>query len=150
MRKASEPPSQTPKHFRPDSILTLSIVRLSQVMQMKRISVAVVVACAALLLPRIAFAHAHLFSSTPAAGATVHGPDVAIELRFNSRVDGHHSVLTLVMADGHTAAVSLDNQSTASNLNAHAALKSGNYTLRWQALSTDGHITRGEIPFTVR
>jgi len=57
-------------------------------MQMKRISVAVLVGCAAMLLPRIAFAHAHLLSSTPAASATVHGPDVAIELRFNSRVDG--------------------------------------------------------------
>jgi copper resistance protein C len=119
-------------------------------MQMKGISVAVLVACATLFLPRIAFAHAHLLSSTPAASATVHGPDVVIELRFNSRVDGHHSVLTLVMADGHTAAVPLDKQNAENNLNAHAALKPGNYTLRWQALSTDGHITRGEIPFTVR
>ena len=118
-------------------------------MQMKRISVALLVICA-VLLPHIAFAHAHLLSSTPAANATVHGPDVAIELRFNSRVDGHHSVLTLVTADGHTAAVALDKQSADNNLNAHAALKPGSYTLRWQALSTDGHITRGEIPFAVR
>jgi copper resistance protein C len=142
--------SQTAKRYSWGSILTLSIMRFSQVMQMKRISVAALVACAALLLPRIALAHAHLLSSAPAASATVHGPDVAIELRFNSRVDGRHSVLTLVMADGRTAAVFLDNQSAENNLKAHAALKPGNYTLRWQALSTDGHITRGEIPFTVR
>jgi len=51
-----------------------------------------------------------------------------------------------VTADGHTAAVFLDNQSAENNLKAHAALKPGSYTLRWQALSTDGHITRGENP----
>jgi hypothetical protein len=119
-------------------------------MPIKRFSVAALIACAALLLPSIAFAHAHLLTSTPAANATVHGPDVAFELRFNSRVDGRHSVLTLVMPDGRTEAVALGNQSGESNLNGHATLKPGSYTLRWQALSTDGHITRGEIPFTVR
>jgi methionine-rich copper-binding protein CopC len=101
------------------------------------------------MLPTAAFAHAHLVSSTPAANATIHGPAVALELRFNSRVDGQRSVLTLVMADGHTQAVAMDKQSGAANLNAHLTLKPGSYTLRWQALSTDGHITRGEIPFSV-
>jgi len=28
-------------------------------------------------------------------------------------------------------------------------LAPGKYTLRWQALAVDGHITRGEVPFTV-
>ena len=105
--------------------------------------------CALLLLPTAAFAHAHLVSSTPAAKATVHGPAVAFELRFNSRVDGRRSVLTLVMADGHAQTLTMDKQSGEANLNAHATLTPGNYTLRWQALSTDGHITRGEIPFSV-
>jgi copper resistance protein C len=116
---------------------------------MKRFSVAFLVACSALLLPRIGLAHAHLLSSTPAASATVHGPDVAIELRFNSRVDGHHSVLSLVASSG-SVTLNIDNQTADNNLDAHARLTPGSYTLRWQALSTDGHITRGEIPFTVR
>jgi methionine-rich copper-binding protein CopC len=102
------------------------------------------------MLPSAAFAHAHLLSSTPAANATVHGGDVAFELRFNSRVDGHRSVLTLVTGDGHAQALTMGNQSAETNLNAHATLTPGSYTLRWQALSTDGHITRGEIPFSVR
>jgi copper resistance protein C len=118
-------------------------------MPKKRISIAILFAFVALLVPRIALAHAHLLSSTPEANATVHGPGVAIELRFNSRVDGHHSVLSLLTRDGGVA-LSIDNQSAENNLNAHATLKPGSYTLRWQALSTDGHITRGEIPFTVR
>lgn len=103
-----------------------------------------------LLVPRGALAHAHLVSSTPAANATVQGPEVAIELRYNSRVDGHHSVLVLVRPDSRTETLALDPQSAATNLNAHARLRSGHYTIRWQALSPDGHLTRGEISFTVR
>jgi methionine-rich copper-binding protein CopC len=125
-------------------------VRFFEAMPMRRLLVSVLTVCALSLLPRVALAHAHLLSSTPAANVTVHGPAVSIELRFNSRVDGHHSVLTLVGSDGHTEALAIDNQSGESNLNAHTTLKPGNYTLKWQALSTDGHITRGEIPFSVR
>jgi methionine-rich copper-binding protein CopC len=29
-------------------------------------------------------------------------------------------------------------------------LAAGSYTLRWQVLASDGHISRGEIPFNVR
>ena len=40
--------------------------------------------------------------------------------------------------------------SSATNaLDAEADLKPGAYTLRWQALALDGHITRGDVPFTV-
>jgi len=119
-------------------------------MAKRRIPGAACVLGTLLLLPAIAFAHAHLLSSTPAANATVHGPEVAFELHYNSRVDGRHSVLTLVMSDGRTEPLGLDKQSSEANLNAHVKLKPGSYTLRWQALSTDGHITRGEIPFSVR
>ncbi len=119
-------------------------------MSAKRVSVGILVACAILLLPRVALAHALLMSSTPAANATVHAGNIAIELRYNSRVDGQRSTITLVAPDGHTQALTLDGQRTATTLNAHAALVAGKYKLRWQALSTDGHITRGEIPFTVQ
>ncbi|MFZ0629891.1 MAG: copper resistance CopC family protein [Acidobacteriaceae bacterium] len=103
-----------------------------------------------LLAPRMALAHAHLMSSTPAANATVQGPEVAIELRYNSRVDGQHSMLMLVRPDNRSETLTLDRQSAATNLNTHLRLQPGHYSIRWQALSTDGHITRGEIPFTVR
>jgi len=117
---------------------------------MKRVFVFWVTVCALAFAPRVALAHAHLVSSSPAANATVQGPAVSIELRFNSRVDQTRSVLTLVASNGHTEVLFRDNHSGESNLNAHATLKPGSYTLRWQALSTDGHITRGEIPFSVR
>jgi len=115
---------------------------------MKRVLVVALSFFALLLFPRPALAHAHLLSSTPAANATVHGPAVSIELRFNSRVDGAHSTLELVTQNGSVTLVR-DSQRAPTALNAHATLKPGSYTLRWQALSTDGHITRGEIPFSV-
>jgi hypothetical protein len=118
-------------------------------MPLKRVLVATFALCALLFLPRPALAHAHLLTSIPAANATVHGPDLAIELRFNSRVDGRHSLLAIATPDGN-AAIVIDNQKSPTNLNAHAKLRPGTYTLKWQALSTDGHITRGEIPFSVR
>jgi methionine-rich copper-binding protein CopC len=119
-------------------------------MPLKRLLMAVLAASVLLLLPRAAFAHAHLVSSSPAANAAVQGPDVAIDLRFNSRVALKGSMITLVLSGGQTQRLTLDSQSNETNLDSRAHLRSGSYTLRWQALSTDGHITRGEIPFTVR
>ena len=34
-------------------------------------------------------------------------------------------------------------------LSAGVTLTPGAHTLRWQVLAVDGHITRGEVPFTV-
>lgn len=117
---------------------------------MKRVAQLALVALTLMILPRIALAHAHLVTSTPAANSTVHGPDVAIDLKYNSRVEIKGSTITLVGPGGQTQTLPLDSQSNETNLDAHTRLKPGSYTLRWQALSTDGHITRGEIPFTVR
>lgn len=96
-----------------------------------------------------AFAHAHLLSSTPQADATVSGPAVAIDLKFNSRVDSSRCHLELVAPDGKVQSLKISAPSDA-ELASQAKLAPGKYTIRWQALSTDGHITRGEIPFTVR
>ena len=116
----------------------------------RRLLIAALAVCALLVSPRLARAHAHLLASTPAVNATVHGPDVAFDLKFNSRVAPKGSMLTVVLPGGQTQRLTLDSHSNDVNLDAHAQLKPGRYTLRWQALSTDGHISRGEIPFTVR
>ena len=120
-------------------------------MTAQRVFPALLIACVFLTMPRLALAHALLVSSTPAANATVHGPGIAIELRFNSRVDGQRSSLGIEVAGGSgKAAILRDPQRSETTLNAHASLQPGHYVVRWQALSTDGHITRGEIPFTVQ
>lgn len=96
-------------------------------------------------------AHALLVRSTPAAHATVHGPDLQIALHYNSRIDASRSSLTLTNAAGKAVPLAMATPAGPAELNAHAqALKPDKYVLHWQALATDGHITRGEIPFTVQ
>jgi copper resistance protein C len=97
-----------------------------------------------------AAAHAILLESTPALKSVVTGPNVPIKLRFNVRIDALRSRLTLIRPDGSSQALELSKQSSADTLAASASgLANGEYRLRWQVLASDGHITRGEIPFTV-
>jgi copper resistance protein C len=101
--------------------------------------------------PNAAWAHAIIVSSSPAAGATVAGDAVSIRLHFNSRIDHTRSKLTLFGPDGAPQALTPASDSPADELNAAAKLLStGAWRLRWQVLSVDGHITRGDILFTVR
>jgi len=95
-------------------------------------------------------AHAILLESNPSLKSAVTGPDVPIKLRFNVRIDALRSRLTLIHPDGSAQALEISKQTPADTLSAEATgLAAGTYRLRWQALASDGHITRGEIPFTV-
>lgn len=117
---------------------------------MKKIILNAIVCLAVLLgASQFAFAHAHLLSSSPTADGTVKGPAISINLKFNSRVDSSRSHLDLVRSDGKVEALSVSAPGDA-EMATHATLTPGRYTIRWQALSVDGHITRGEIPFTVQ
>lgn len=96
-------------------------------------------------------AHAILEYALPTAQQVVHGPQVPITLRFNSRIDGKRSRIVLTTPDGGTATVPIKEQTAPDTLNAQAeGLKSGSYIIRWQVLANDGHITRGEVPFRVQ
>jgi methionine-rich copper-binding protein CopC len=108
------------------------------------------VLAATLLLPQLALAHAVLVDSTPKANETVHGSSLHIDLKFNSRVDGARSTVQLAAGDGSVRTLELSTQTSPNEIVTHAEdLTKGSYTLRWQALASDGHITRGQIPFQV-
>src|SRR5438094_5307120 len=103
-----------------------------------------------LLSPAFSVAHAVLLESSPALKSAVSGPDVPVKLRFNVRIDALRSRLTLIRPDGSTQALEISKQTPADTLSAEATgLAAGAYRLRWQVLASDGHITRGEIPFTI-
>jgi methionine-rich copper-binding protein CopC len=109
-----------------------------------------IVFAAAFLVVAPAAAHAVLLESNPALKSAVPGPDVPIKLRFNVRIDALRSRLTLIRPDGSTQALEIAKQTPADTLSTKAiGLAAGDYRLRWQVLASDGHITRGEIPFTV-
>jgi copper resistance protein C len=100
--------------------------------------------------PRAALAHAVLVSSTPQKNGAVDGPNITINLKYNSRVDGARSTLSLLKPDGTVERIGTPTQPAADLLSAtgHGLVK-GAYVLRWQVLASDGHITRGEVPFNV-
>ena len=113
---------------------------------------AVVAACgSATLAPRVALAHAVLVSAQPAENSVVTGPDVAVLLKYNSRVDTEHSTLTLLDPDGKVGKVAIGSQPEPGLLSAKlTGLVKGAYVLRWQVLAVDGHVTRGKVPFQVK
>jgi methionine-rich copper-binding protein CopC len=96
-------------------------------------------------------AHAILLEARPGANAAVAGPDVTVQLRFNSRIDASRSRVTLVFPDQRERVLKLDPQASPATLASEVTgLARGAYKLRWQVLAADGHITRGEVPFEVK
>ena len=113
-----------------------------------RISLAVVGAL--LLMGGLSEGHAVLKEAQPAANSTVAGPDVPIRLQYNVRIDGTLSKLQLLNPDSTSHDLTIEKQTSPDTLTSNAlGLKPGEYRIRWQVLAADGHITRGEIPFTV-
>lgn len=97
-----------------------------------------------------AHGHAVLVESAPAVHAEVRGDSCAVRLKFNLRVDGKRSRLTLVHPDRRIETIRLDSQPSPSILlGAVDHLTPGEHVIRWQVLADDGHISRGEIPFVV-
>ena len=97
-----------------------------------------------------AAAHAILMSSQPALRGTVPAGETRIVLRFNSRVDPARSQVALMRPDRAETPLPLEPGTAADTLAATATLAPGSYTLRWQVLAIDGHITHGSVPFTVQ
>jgi copper resistance protein C len=128
-----------------------SLRRSSVVRIVSRASLMFSVALALVLAPRVAMAHAVLVQSSPAINATMSGPDVAVSMKFSSRVDGARSTMLLSTSDGQSKPLTIERQGAPDTLTTHLThLSPGKYAIRWQVLATDGHVTRGEIPFHVK
>jgi copper resistance protein C len=95
--------------------------------------------------------HAILRSSSPANGGSVTDHDMPVKLTFNVRVDAARSKLQLLMPDASIIELPIVKSPSPDMLVSKlTGLKPGAYAIRWQVLAPDGHISRGEIPFTVR
>ena len=123
-------------------VLVKSIVRMAQV---------VAIATALLLVAREAMAHAIVVEESPASNSIVKGPDVPMKLRFNVRIDVARSKLMLYMPDGSMRELKVKQQTAPDVLAADAeGLPRGIYRLHWLVLASDGHITQGDVLFTVQ
>jgi copper resistance protein C len=101
------------------------------------------------LAPSLAQAHAILVESDPANGAQVQAGTIAMQFRFNSRIDRDRSRLTLTRPDQSRTVLPITADGPDDRLRTRAELTPGSYVVRWQVLATDGHITRGDVSFTV-
>ncbi len=102
-----------------------------------------------LVIPLDAQAHAILVESQPAIGGTVPAGPVDFRLRYNSRIDHARSRLTLTLPDRSQKVLLTPPDDPVDILTTKADLAPGAYSLRWQVLAIDGHITRGDVPFSV-
>jgi methionine-rich copper-binding protein CopC len=119
-------------------------------MRLSRHLIAALVFCLAAFASAASLAHAIIVDSVPVFDAVVAGPNLAVALRFNSRIDQERSRLTLTGPDGKTVTLEMSTAAAPELLTATASgLQPGAYRLRWQVLAVDGHITRGDIPFHV-
>ncbi len=92
-----------------------------------------------------------LIDSTPAANAAVPAGPVAITLHYNSRIDRGRSRVTLSGPGGAAPAVlAIAGDGPPDVIHTSAATRPGDYVLHWQVLATDGHITRGDVPFSAK
>jgi len=94
-------------------------------------------------------AHAILLRSMPAIGGSIPAGAVAMELHYNSRIDAGRSRLTLIRADRSQSVLPILPDPAPDVLRTDTTLAPGAYVVRWQVLAIDGHITRGDVPFTV-
>ncbi len=132
------------------NVFLASIHALLAVDQNRRRSLVLLLVLAFTLSSSLAYAHAILVEASPSANSSVVGPSIPIQLRFNVRIDAKRSRLELVGPDKTSTLLSAAQPSPDTLQAVAGGLKAGAYSLRWQVLAADGHITRGEIPFTVK
>ena len=116
---------------------------------MKRaLAVAVLVALA---LPASAFAHASLRKETPGFRQRLAASPRQVVLQFDQTVDALPKAIVVLTPDGKNVAGTPRAVPSARELVVSLPrLRKGPYTVRWQALSNDGHIVSGVYTFGVK
>jgi methionine-rich copper-binding protein CopC len=98
-----------------------------------------------------AVAHDLVRRSEPVANAAVVAGPVSVAVVYSGKIDRARSQLALVAPSGTRRELALDGSAPPNVLQAPAPidLTPGAYVLRWIVLSSDGHLSRGDIPFQV-
>jgi copper resistance protein C len=98
-----------------------------------------------------AFAHANLVSATPAANSMAMPPPIELRLKFSESIEITFTKVRVTGPDKgtiETGALKLDpNDNTVVIVPLMSPLSKGKYTVDWQALSLDGHKTKGNYSF---
>jgi len=106
---------------------------------------------AALALPASAFAHASLRKESPGFRQRLAASPRQVVLQFDQTVDALPKAIVVLTLKGRNVAGAPRAVQSARELVAPLPrLPKGPYTVRWQALSNDGHIVSGVYTFGVR
>ncbi|WP_216827841.1 copper resistance CopC family protein [Alkalihalobacterium elongatum] len=114
---------------------------------MKKLIGFLIVFC--LLMPLHVLGHSYVGSSTPSEGEVVNEPLKEIVLQFDAGIEEHTSI-DLADEDGVNIPIRnqyVEERTLVALLN--ELIYSGQYTIQWTALGSDGHTTEGTISFTV-
>jgi len=99
---------------------------------------------------RLALAHAYPAVSIPNNGATVKEPPREVRIQFTEGVEIAFSQITVKGANGEVVSQGKLRQLAEDTLAIDLKpLNPGNYTVDWQVLSVDTHVTDGVLRFTV-
>jgi len=114
----------------------------------RALPVAVVVA---LLMPAGAFAHASLIRESPAFKERLASAPREVLLRFDQSVTTFPNSVEVLTPDGKNLVTSVRGVPEKRAIVAHLpVLPRGPYTVRWHAMSNDGHVVSGVFTFGVR
>jgi copper transport protein len=105
----------------------------------------------ALAVPAAASAHATLERTSPAFGTRVERSPKAVRLSFDQSVDALPNAIRVYSAHGAilsgATVASADRRTISAPVR---TLRRGGYTVRWRAVSADGHVVSGVFTFGVR
>lgn len=99
-----------------------------------------------------ASAHAHLVETNPIDHAVAKSSPDVVSLRFSGGVEASVSSISISGADGTTIPVDdpvFHELSKTLTVHPGVPLEAGTYSVRWKALSRDGHPVSGSFTFTV-
>jgi len=111
----------------------------------------VAVAASALVLPAAASAHATMKEAHPGEQGRVEAPPKEVTLRFDQSVEAPPNAIVVLAPGGRrlSGPVTLTDHNTIMRAPVHGAVSGQAYTVRWRALSADGHVATGVFTFGV-
>ncbi len=105
------------------------------------------------LLPVAVSAHVALVAATPVPGSTIGQPPKVVRIRFDQIPDPKFNGITLLDTSGKSVAggpaTTSGSDPSVVEVTLAAKLPPGLYTVAWQALANDGHLTKGNYSFTL-
>ena len=118
-----------------------------------RIVAATAAALMSLVLPGVAFAHAYLVKTVPAASVVLDAPPPNIQLTYDEAVEPRFAIISVTNVEGQQETTGPVTRSAANPdtlvvpLRPH--LPEGWYLIYWRAISVDGHPVQGAFTYAI-